>query len=432
MAESEPDLTFLNELYGEIERNPPALEARKLLTQHCYHSGWTDAARENLQQLRALDPSALEEEPWTRDLLQKSSSKATDKSASESGPSPVQVAAQKLEMVEGYQSLRLRAKKMLQETRLLQNFVSSPAGSTNPELRARFEAHDPDLNALVNGRVSSVLKVQQPGSARGIARQMEKDPEKAVDVAASDLEDVARWLRSHVTRTTAGDNDAIREALVKRAQALSAALPDALKKHPSTAMMHIEHEVLKRKYHSEETMYGDLVSDIPRAQFLVTDDGYGWDMEELAQAIKSNGGIMRNPLSKQMFSPDDVRAIIQHPLGQDLAALQIEQSKLSLGIREKTVDELDKMAKVFLADMSEDQLKSREVLETFIAYLATLPVTEQEALDKLRVPAVDSHTGMAFDTSIGEAVRDAQGNKLCFHKCADLLTQAVSHLKKSR
>ncbi len=143
-------------------------------------------------------------------------------------------------------------------------------------------------------------------------------------------------------------------------------------------------------------MYGDPVADIPRARFLVTDDNYPWDMEELAAAIKSNGGVMRNPLTKQLFTTADVRTIVQHPLGQCLAALQIEQSKLSEGIRAKTIDELDQMAKVLLADMSEDQMKSREILDAFMAYAATLPDSEQVALDKLRVPAIDTHTCTSF------------------------------------
>lgn len=448
MASPALDLTFLNELYEEIDRHPPAIEARKILTQHCYEAGWTDTARDTLRELRVFDPTALEEEPWTRTLLQPPEEKEAKKPAASSLLSPAVLEVQKLELVEGYRDLRSRAKKMLNESRLLGSLDSSPASTSNPELKARFEAHDSDLKPLVNGRVSSVLKSRQPGPARGIARQMEERPENAVDIANSDLEDVARWLRSHNSVSSAGDNDEIREALAKRTQALSAALPDTLKKHASTAMMHIEHEVIRRKYHSEETMYGDLVADIPRAHFLVTEDGYAWDMEELAQAIKSNGGIMRNPLNKLMFTADDVRSIVQHHLGRDLAALQVEQSRLFNGIRAKTIDELDRMAKVFHEDMSEDQLKSREILETFIAYVATLPDAEQEALDKLRVPAFDSHTGrplpfgvwfhgcgtslvhsisydssvltfgegMAFDTSVGEAVRDAQGNKVCLRQ----------------
>lgn len=122
-------------------------------------------------------------------------------------------------------------------------------------------------------------------------------------------------------------------------------------------------------------------------------------MEELVAAIQSNGGVMRNPLSKQMFTTEDVRNIVQHPLGKCLAALRIEQSKLSQGIRAKTIEELDKMAKVLLADMSEDQIKSRDILDAFSAYVATLPGAEQDALDKLRVPATDSHTGMNLSVS---------------------------------
>ncbi len=124
--------------------------------------------------------------------------------------------------------------------------------------------------------------------------------------------------------------------------------------------------------------------------------------------------------------------IVQHPLGKRLAALQIEQSKLSQGVRPKTIEELEKMSTVLLADMSSDQMESRRVVEAFRAYIATLPESEQNALDRLRVPAKDSHTGQAFDTSIGEAVQDSLAGKLCFHKTGDLLKQAARHLRSRR
>ena len=85
-----------------------------------------------------------------------------------------------------------------------------------------------------------------------------------------------------------------------------------------------------------------------------------------------------------------------------------------------------------MADQSSDQMESRHVMDKFATYLATLPLSEQKSLDELRVPATDSHTGLPFDTSIGEAVRDAQGNRVCFHKTGDLIRQAVIFLRKMR
>jgi hypothetical protein len=125
---------------------------------------------------------------------------------------------------------------------------------------------------------------------------------------------------------------------------------------------------------------------------------------------------MRNPLSKNMFTPADVKAILQHELGRSLGALQVEQRLLNRGIRPRTVDEMDRIAKILLADMTDDALQSRQAIDEFMAYAATLPAAEQNAIECLRVPAKDSHTGQAFDGSIGETIRDAKGNKLCFHK----------------
>ena len=70
--------------------------------------------------------------------------------------------------------------------------------------------------------------------------------------------------------------------------------------------------------------------------------------------------------------------------------------------------------------------------DEFFPYLATLPKAEQDALDRLRVPAKDSHTGQAFDCTIGDAVRDAKANKICIHKSGDLLKQAAVYLHQQK
>jgi hypothetical protein len=81
-------------------------------------------------------------------------------------------------------------------------------------------------------------------------------------------------------------------------------------------------------------------------------------------------------------------------------------------------------------DMSNDQAPSRCNLDEFLAYMATLPASEQRALDNLKVSAVDSHTRQPFDCTIGEALRDARANKTCIHRTADFVSQAVRHLRQ--
>jgi Glycogen recognition site of AMP-activated protein kinase len=598
------DISFINELYEEIESNPPALEARKLLIQQCMDVGWVDAARDAIRNYLALDPYNEEVLSW-EDILSEGNSthpssrdSPTSKNISLRAPPPSvpdNIEEAQLELLRGYEALRTKAAKLLRETYLVRGLakqhenqvsVAEKKGkrmsfitvlrnqlfSVLPKKEeaptsSRFEVHIQNLTAITDGRISSVVRIRQPGSAQSVARAMEKTPERAVDIAIGDLEDMARWLRSqsghrdndlvrkapaqnidtfvfrwehaasevYVTGTfdnwasreklfqtgnvfekrvtlpsaskkiyykfvvdgswvvdptapqesdasgnmnnvltpdrivkhtpeTAGkspawpmmknpkravsdteditqrhrsqssylDNDALREALVKRVDMLSSALSNGMKRNASLALMHVEHELLHRTYACDETMYGDKVADIPRARFLATEDGYPWDMEELAQAIQSNSGVMRNPLSRQMFTTEDIRMILQHPLGKGLAALGVEQGKLSKGVRPKTIEELEKMSVVLLADMSENQMESRHALDHFLGYVATLPESEQKALDKLRVPAKDSHTGQAFDTTIGEAVRDAKANVVCIHKIGDFLQQAARHLKRSK
>lgn len=107
----------------------------------------------------------------------------------------------------------------------------------------------------------------------------------------------------------------------------------------------------------------------------------------------------------------------------------MEQSKLKRGVRSQTIDELDRLAKVLLVDVSEDGKPSHVSIDALVSYLETLPSEEEEAIDDLKVPATDSHTGIAFDTTIGGAVKDVEGNRICSHKAGDLLVQAVKFLK---
>lgn len=61
-----------------------------------------------------------------------------------------------------------------------------------------------------------------------------------------------------------------------------------------------------------------------------------------------------------------------------------------------------------------------------------MPDLEQKAIDGLKCPAKDSHTGQSYDFSIGESVRDANGNRVCFHKTGDFIKQAATYLRQNR
>lgn len=429
---AEMDMVLINDLYEEIENRPPAVEARRLLVQQCLTAGWEDAARDAVKGLLRLLPADDEALAWAMALEMDTEESTTKVQVSEQVLPPstyedIEVA--KFEMMQGYQRLKLDSKRLRLEIAQIRQLANLHDLKIAKSTTDRLDTQWNNLNKLSAGKVSSVLRVQQLRSTRSVARDMETSPPKAVELAIADLEEFALWLRSPAQPSVI-DDDMLREAFVKRINIITTALPEKMKSQPRVALMHAEHEILGRKYLNDETMYGDEVKDISRDNFLVTDDGYAWDMEELAQAITSGGGVMRNPLSKQMFTPTDIRAIVTHPLGAKLQALQIEQSKLSQGVRSKTIEEMEKMADVLLADMSDDQMASRQVVDAFLAYAATLPDQEQKALEGLRVPAKDTHTGQAFDCTIAEAVLDAQGNRVCFHKTGDFIRQAAAYLRK--
>ena len=443
---AEPDMSLINELLESIERSPPGIEARRLLIEQYLAAGWTEAAKDTADELLRLDPTQKDvKDLFTQTATSGSSTadadsskkkgrslKQADDALANSVPAPKAAVVEdsteaKSLLVRGYQALLARAKLLQRDARLLRD-LEKKGGKP-----VRCDKYVSTLDDLADGRISSLLRVRPPSSARAAAAQIEASPDQAMDVAMTDLEDMLRWLRSPSNPSPAADNDAAREAISKRVRQICACLPEKMQWEVEAAFMHLEHETLQvRNYVNDETMYGDAIPDIPRSNFWVSEDAYAWDMDELVAAIKSNGGVMRNPLSKQLFTPADIKAIIRHPLGNGLQAMQVEQSKLSQGVRPETIEHLESMSKVLLVDMTSDQLVSRKAVDDFLAYVATLPESEQKSIELLKVPAKDSHTGQPYDATIGEWVSDAAGNRVCFHKAGDYFRQAADHLRKNK
>jgi len=449
----DPDLTLVAELTEQIDRHPPAIQARKLLVAHYLAVGWQDAAVELIRELKRLDPRDEEIKAWHTSFVGEPhhvSPKAQPqqhKNVRRDPPPNLKPVVQpadlpdnederaqvKQDFITSLKNFRSRASALLSDTRLL--------GKLQPHTKQQLQSlsHIDELQALAEGRITTAIRSRQDGtslkqeatpqpqSVRAIAREMtdQTDQKNALHCVVTDLLNIVGWQR--LRQVGSPDDDSIRDTLVKRVRALEAALPESseIRRYPAIALMHMDHEQFKRKYVNDETMLGDAIGDIARESFFASEDGYAWDMDELAQAIASNDGVMRNPLSRQMFSREDIHFIVNHPAGKSLAAMQVEQSKLKQGIRPQTMDEMEKLAKVLLDDQSADQIPTRQAVDLFFAYVATLPQTEQGAIDRLKVPAKDSHTGQAFDGSIGESLRDAQGNRTCWHKTGSWTTDLM-------
>ncbi|CAF9906619.1 MAG: hypothetical protein ALECFALPRED_002464 [Alectoria fallacina] len=453
-----PDLALIAELLENIDRNPLAQEAHMLLMQHYAMCGWHDEAKQKAYEVLEIDRTDKEAQkylegheaenrkgkakPAKNDIKSKGKHGEARNFLLHTAQAPIwhpslfpilSPVASLQELENGYLDLLESARLCLGEMKLLKDLKG-------PDCEDQIS----DLAALAKGQVSSVVRVKPLAGVKAVTETIVADSkdggQNGLNVAVKDLEELSRWLRNSgdsaessdkgKSRSTGNDNqEGVREALLKRVKALKALLPNNLQPLPDSAMMHAEHEFLHRKYVNDETMTFDAVSDIPRSLFWTSEEGYAWDMEELARAITSGKGVMRNPLSKQMFTRADIKAIIQHPLGKGLQALGVEQSKLKRGVRPQTIDGLDALAKVLLVDMTEDGKPSHLAVEAFVSYLETLPSDEQQAIDDLKVAAKDSHTGMAFDMTIGEAVKDVQGNRVCSHKAGDFLAQAVVYLR---
>jgi hypothetical protein len=315
---------------------------------------------------------------------------------------------------EGYSSLRLEATLLLEEIRAIT--ASGPISKDDVEVLQNLEA-------ITFGRVSAAVSLPQPLSVRELARSVSQSVDRAQDLIFADFEDMINWLTS---QNPSMDTDAIRERLVKRKNILEAALPESMQHLSAAALTRIERDRLGKKYVNSETMFGDAIEDILQEKFFVTEDNYAWDMSELSQALSVNDGIMRNPLSKELFSESDIRNILAHPLGQSLKPIRLAQNDLKKGVRSATIDIIETLARTMLDDQSQDAAPSLKGIDEFLAYVASLPDNEQDTIQKLKIPGKDSHTGQAFDYTVGESVRDGKANVTCFHKVSAALCQCFA------
>ncbi len=297
-----------------------------------------------------------------------------------------------------------------------------------------------NLKHICRGDVGRAVSQAQPVSAREVARAVMADRARSQELLVDDMDAVVQWALARgggggeedPATTASSGPDAIRDRLVRRKALLDAALPADMAAQTAAALAHMERERLRRRYANDETMLGDAVSDIPRARFLASEDNYAWDMAELAQALEAKSGVMRNPLSGDLFSETDVRRILSHPLGARLRPLRLAQSQLRKGVRDETVGHVRRLGDVMLADQSEDAGLSRRGVDLFLAYVAALPDDEQRTIDSLKIPAVDKLNGRPYDYSVGQSVRDAKANTTCFHKvrgAANLIVMIVNSVQ---
>ncbi|KAK4206924.1 hypothetical protein QBC37DRAFT_456930 [Rhypophila decipiens] len=293
-----------------------------------------------------------------------------------------------------------------------------------------------NLNLAGAGHVHAIAALtHQPRSAREVARDLSNiPPDQQSQRLIDDFEHVISWTRSQSDASPLdhGSNDAIRSRLVKRKILLDALLPLTTgETTTATALSYVEHRHLARRYENDETMLGDAVSDIPAANLLVSEDNYAWDMAELASALEANSGIMRNPLTRKLFSETDVRRILAHPLGQRLRPMRDAQTAhLSRGLHPDTVRLVAQMGRVMVADQTLDMAPSQEVADEFLAHVATLPDAERQVLECLKVPARDSLNRQQFDYTVLQAVHDFKSNLTCVHKIGDFFNQAAQHFTR--
>ncbi|OAA57498.1 hypothetical protein SPI_07157 [Niveomyces insectorum RCEF 264] len=372
-----------------------------------------------------LDPvAAAAARPAVSPLLSSSGSKLSNKRPIKVGWVPTtetQYLRVEKELEARFAQLHARATELEQEMVLLEN-----VGLVDNA--AIFQ----DTRNIRDGRVSLVVMPALPRPVRQLVRELTGDRQQCLEQVIDDFVEVAQWaLEEDATRKP--HTDVVRDRLRRRQTLLDAMLPPGLEDLGRTAMMHVEHQLIQygKTYANTETMLGDSVADIPAANLLVTADNYAWDMAELADALTANSGVMRNPLTRDMFAEEDVRQILRHPLGAVLRPMALEQSELKRGVRAETIERMATLSKVMLEDQSAHATPTIEAIDIFMAYFHTLPEAEKTKLKLLKVPAKDSHTGQAYDSAILEAIQDAKANRVCYHKAGDFLGQAAKYLRNS-
>jgi hypothetical protein len=281
----------------------------------------------------------------------------------------------------------------------------------------------PSLAAIGSGYVSTAISREQPISVHELAKRILEEPTNVYELVIVDFEAYVHWLSSKDPQPAV---DSIRERIIKRRTLLEAVLPESMWRDVVRAFAHTERMHLRKSYVNDETMCGDSIEDIPKQKFFVSEDNYAWDLGELVQCIAVNGGIMRNPLSKEMFTETDIHMIISHPLGKRLRAQKRAQQELKNGVRTETIQKVGELGQAMLKDQSGDAAEARKAMDEFLAFAATLPDSEQQTLQKLKIPATDRHTGQPYDYTIGDSIGDAKANTTCFHKVSGSLTAATA------
>ncbi|KAF1808252.1 hypothetical protein P152DRAFT_444189 [Eremomyces bilateralis CBS 781.70] len=403
------ETNVLAELYHALDSQPTGVEIHEMLVGAWESIGELDMAYGAADVLLQLDPRNNVASEYLRHTK---FSRSRDERMS-----ACEVLHMEKRLEKGYRSLRLDAEILSVE-------LSSPFIRDASDNQAKALSV---LDSISSGKVSSAVSVSQPVSVREAARGVLANFEQATELILEDFEEVVQWMTNQIGKL---DTEKIRQRLAKRRTHLEAALPESMQKNIATAFQLTERDHLQRKYENTETIYGDKIEDIPPANFFVSEDNYAFDMEELAQGIAIQDGVMRNLLSRQMFSQSDIQTILAHPLGERLKPLEEAQQRLKKGVRTATIARIEELGKIMLADHSMDGGKSQEGVEEFLAFVATLPSAEQDTVRQLKVPAADNHTGQPFDYSIAESIDDARAGTTCYHKVGDFLSQAADFLRQ--
>ncbi|KAL5383456.1 hypothetical protein DPSP01_005855 [Paraphaeosphaeria sporulosa] len=162
----QPDMNLIVKLLEDIQRHPPAFTVKTLLAQHYVSIGWFDAAVDYIAELKREAPGDAE-------------MKALEEFAH---------ATKAQDLVEGYRGLRQKAKGIINDLSRLQA-QQRQIGTPISGLSARIQA-------ILVGQVSSgIVTVRPAANPQLVARAIQGNPEKGMDIVIADLQDDIYYQR---------------------------------------------------------------------------------------------------------------------------------------------------------------------------------------------------------------------------------------------
>lgn len=171
-----------------------------------------------------------------------------------------------------------------------------------------------------------------------------------------------------------------------------------------------------RTCHNQQTLLLDPIDSVPPERYFETNDGYGFDIDELVQFMMSVRTYRHPYKGDALLSDADLIALHAHPL-VDVATLERAMNPVPPRLKAATLQSVADLTRVLASDFNEAQANpaAAAAVQAFCQFIATLPTDERKALD------AQYARGIGFAQMLQEL---AEG-RVCLHWTAYAFYQAL-------